>query len=179
MKAQKLLSQIREQFWSTDLAELDRALKSPVLTQLPDMAAAALRLRKLARLRPKFPLLVQKKWCNRGLFQAFKEIVTLPPREAGPTKERMLQHISQSRSLKKLQKSIANIREEFPQLYELEADWFMMVEQVKPMATETQHYQPSSYGADSRSYEFPWWAVWLLIIAFRIIVRILIRSGGP
>lgn len=172
-EANRVLASVRDGFWGMKLSELNRRLDSPILATLPDMAVAAERLQRLATLRPQFPLLAQEKRCNNGLFRAFKEIVTLPPQEAGPTKERMLQQIAFSRNLKECKTSVQCIRAQFPELYSLESDWFVMVENVtRATATREGH---ASYSSDSGG--IPGWVVWLGIFMLVRLLRFFVAHG--
>lgn len=127
-QAEKQLRVLRRSFWTMDLNELGGRLKGIDCSGFPDLNDAVNKLRRTAKHRKLFPQLVQHEGFHSDLFQAFKQVVILSPKEAAPIKEKIVLKARRSNKLKKFRLMIAAVRADFPELYQLEADWFDLID---------------------------------------------------
>jgi len=62
------------------------------------------------------------------MLSALKRIIVVPPRYAGSFREQILRSLMASDNLVGYQKMVAMIRNDFPQIYDLEPDWLATIE---------------------------------------------------
>lgn len=118
---------LRRTFWTSDLGELRQELQVLDAELFPDLHDAILKLKRTAKFRAQFPQLVQHQDFQADLFQAFKRIVILSPKESAPIKEQLLTRIRREGIRPDVARMVGAIRDEFPELYELEPQWLELI----------------------------------------------------
>ncbi|MFT5525752.1 MAG: hypothetical protein ACI9G1_000812 [Pirellulaceae bacterium] len=129
--AEQELEQIRIHFWQTSPAEMLNRLDDLIVDELPDIRAAADRLKQVTRLRTQIDQLAKHAKSRPMMLSALKRIVVLPPRHAGPFRKQILRSLTSSDNLADYKKMARTIRDEFPELYALESDWLTNVERQR------------------------------------------------
>ena len=92
----------------------------------------------------------------------------LSPRKAGEVKESYLRNFAYSESRKKVLAMIKMMRKEFPELVEIETDWFNQITRIKDRAKK------SSGIANGISIELPI-PGWMIGLVIFLLVRFLLR----
>jgi hypothetical protein len=133
------------------------------------LKAATDRLRLVATFRPEFPRLAQHRKTDLSLFRFFKTAVVLPPREAGPYKERCLQHLASSDTLKTCQKMVHMMRKEFPSLYQLESDFLGQVLKLKARRQSVEY----AIASDGEGWGIPAWLIGVVVL---VVIRALMAA---
>lgn len=122
---------VRSKFWTLALDELFQRIDALDADRFPELQPVVRRLRTIAGLRAAFPRLASHERAYLPLVHALKRCAALPPFDAGKIKEQFLRGLSRSGDLKAARETVGMIRREFPELYELEADWLKTIEQLK------------------------------------------------
>lgn len=158
------INTLRERFWTNPPKELREALEGLAVEPFPDLKLASDRLRAALRVRAEFPKLAQHPKCEQELFEKLKEVAVASPRDAGRTKQAFF--LRTSANLKLYRRCVAMIqvlRKEFPEVFDLEADWLRQIEQTKPIAGQTVSEKESAERAGSAVKGFSWAAVFIAI----------------
>ena len=123
---------LRKQFWTTPQLTMLDELKKIDVQQLPDLQHAVQRLQLIAELIPEFQRLAAHPLTRINLVNTIKRMIMLPPREAGAIKAAYLRKASYAKALPIVQKMVFMMHKEFPQIYNLEPDWFFEISKLKP-----------------------------------------------
>ena len=98
---------------------------------IPELQTALDRLKMVSTFRSDFETLGTHPAKVDNLLLALKRLVIVPPKQAGALKESYLKKVADGKALKDIQKMVAVIRKEFPNLYRMEADFLDSVAKVK------------------------------------------------
>ncbi|MBW3540607.1 MAG: FUSC family protein [Planctomycetes bacterium] len=172
-EARRAIESLRETFWSSELETLKQRLDGLELAVFPELQAAAERLRTVLAHRPAFPRLPAHPASDAELFDALKQLVVLPPREAAPLRERLLRMTASPRRRKRFQKMVKMIRREFPEIHALECDWFDEIAKAKQPKLVDGRTRESRFSIDTEGV--PWWIYSLIIFAILMLIRTLGR----
>ncbi len=126
------IDELRKRFWVTPQQTLLDELRQIDVSQLPDLQPTVARLQIIAQLIPQFQSLVQHPETRINLVNTIKRMIMLPPREAGAIKAAYLRKAAYASALPIVQKMIFMMHREFPQIYNLEPDWFYEISKLKP-----------------------------------------------
>ncbi|MEM8865867.1 MAG: hypothetical protein AAGF31_10025 [Planctomycetota bacterium] len=146
-QALNTLAEIREKCWSAPPEELLSRLDAIPTDHMPDVQAAAERLKVVAQNRAKLPELSQHKHFDGEFFSCLKQILAASPRETSVLREQVLASFRAGKLRKRGRRMIKLIEKELPELYRLEADWFASLLQQKTVAGGNEAYS-SDYRAD-------------------------------
>lgn len=165
---------IQREFWKLPLDRLEEMIQALDAANFPELRPIVNRLRTVAESRVEFPKLGQFQGMDMGLFNAFKAIVVLPPGDAVRARSQFVRSIQDKKRLKSVQNGVFLIQKEFPQLMELEKDWFTSLSKMT-----SGSLQAGTAGLDSIKIAFasilelPWYTWW---IAAMVIKAILVSS---
>lgn len=171
--ALQLIQRIREQFWSMPLETLRQQLSAVDLRNFPELKAAGDRLLHVATYRPLFAQLAQHKHFNPKFFGVVKQLVVLPPREAGALKDDVLRSLASHDALTDAKRMAKTMKAEFQQIYELDTEWFDSIIKLKKRASPVQGSQYAE--GDGEGCAIPSWAI---VIAVITILRLLARLSS-
>ena len=129
--ATRKIEELRKRFWTTPQNQLLQELQSIDVSQLPDMQHSVARLQTIARLLPQFEKLAQHPQTRINLVNTIKRMIMMSPREAGSVKAAYLRKASYASALPIVQNMIVMMHSEFPQIYDLESDWFYEISKLK------------------------------------------------
>ncbi len=122
------IREIRRSFWTMELGALRKRLSRLDGDGFPDLIDAIDKLKHAARHRAQFPKLVQHRCFHPELFSVFKQVVILSAREAAPHKEKLAVKLRREGNRKPYVAMIRGMREHFPELFQLEREWFELIE---------------------------------------------------
>lgn len=164
------LDELRDKFWVTHPEYLVEQLDGLNVAPYPELKVSVARMRKLCEVKPLVEKLSMRKKKDINFINTFKRIFLLPPREAGKVKERYLRNLATNQAIDMVQSTVRTIQEKYPQLYEVESDWFGQILRiqsryrvVEPDETETGVYY------DDDGFEIP---VYLIIVLGVFALRI-------
>lgn len=167
-QAQDGLQQVREHFWKEKLSTLQQTLDALPLKDFPDLRKAGQRLKVMAQHRQDFPALAEEPGFDPNLFGRLKQILVLPPRDAGPLKEAVQESFAEPRARKQALKMLALLERELPPVYKLEADWFDLLRSASAARWARRPLEPGSSGGTS-----PLRYLWALVpVAFAVLMAV-------
>ena len=159
------IDELRSQFWTLQVQTLRSRLDALSVQNFPDLRAAVDRLKLISLYRDQFNQLGKHRDRNINLLNTFKRIIMMPPRDAGRIKEKYLRKIAHSSSLGDMKKMVRTMKKQFPDLYNVESDWFKEIERIK--ARESMSYD----GGGGGGIEIPGW---LIIFGIYFVIKILV-----
>jgi hypothetical protein len=170
------LTTVRAEFWSMPLPALNESLNALDACEFPDIRAAVGRLTKVKNERDRIPTLASHKAFDPDFFRVFREVLTAAPRDSAIAKERMLAQFGSRKVRRPGRKMIHLIKQQLPELYELEHRWLNALLKQKGghfVVTSRHHRSQSSRDGLDRArqgFNVPWWAIILGIMLLRAIV---------
>ena len=165
-RAEEQINQIRKDFWTTNVTTLNQSIKAVNAKDFPELQTALDRLKMVSTFRSDFETLGTHPAKVDNLLLALKRLVIVPPKQAGALKESYLKKVADGKALKDIQKMVAVIRKEFPNLYRMEADFLDSVAKVKG-----RYVSPESASSGPMiDFEIP---AWIIYVGVFLIIRIL------
>lgn len=163
------LESIRSQFWKLPGPRIRELLDAMHVRDFPELKAGVDRLKLLSMHRESIQQLSKHRKRETNLYNTFRRLVMLPPRQAGEIKERYLRAFAHSSARSKVFLMIKMMQKEYPELYALEADWFRQITKIKKRAAApaTDHDYDGDVG-------IPGWMIW---VGLMILLRILLMMG--
>ncbi len=135
---QARVAAIREHFWELEPKELREALESLDIGKFPDLMLAVERLQAAFRVRREFPEIEQHDQCYSGLLDKLREVIVAAPREAGRGKQAFFLRVSTNKRIHRhCTATIKMLRNNFPDVFDLESEWLTQIEQTKPIEGQT------------------------------------------
>ncbi|QDU86969.1 hypothetical protein Pla175_03230 [Pirellulimonas nuda] len=131
--AREGLDAVRAACFTGDAAQLSARLDALPLADLPDLRAAADRLRVILASRKDLPALSQQPGFDGDFFECFKQVLVKPARETTVMRERVLASTRQRKLRRRLNGMIALMEREMPQLCALERDWLTTLTASRPV----------------------------------------------
>jgi hypothetical protein len=122
--AEAALAEIRSDFWISPLPQIQSRLAALKLEGMPDLAASATRLAYAAVVRPEFERLHAERRVNQPFVDALRQILVLPPAAAGQRKDQQEHELCRWRKLRSAKSTVRFINRNYPQIYQLEREWF-------------------------------------------------------
>jgi len=139
-QGREFLKKLQGVFWTLPLDELHRLIDSFQVDQLPELRPTMMRVKLVANCRAQFPQLVSMPGMDKDLFNAFRSAAVLPAAEAGRVRESFLRTLTTDARLKKAIHATRQIQSAFPQLYQLEKDWFETIMRTR-IDTSANNYR--------------------------------------
>ena len=167
----KRIDTLRNQFWTMHGARIRQELESMPVEEFPELKMSVNRLRTMTTYRDEFQKLAAHPKKNINLLNTFKRVVMSPPVQAGQIKEKYLRNMAMDPNAERVKLMAKVIRKEFPQLYELESDWFNEIIRLKPRRIEKE-----SYGGGGSDFEVPGWLIVLAVLFFIRVIILILRS---
>lgn len=130
--ATQKIEELRKRFWVTPQISLIEELKQIEVGQLPDLQPTVSRLLTIAELIPLFQKLAQHPDTRINLVNTIKRLIMLPPKEAGAIKAAYLRKAAYASALPIVKKMVHMMYREFPDIYNLEPDWFFEISKLAP-----------------------------------------------
>ena len=162
------LEMVRSQFWKLSDQKLRENLNAINARDFPELKAGVDRLQLLAMYRQSITELGKHKKRETNLYNTFRRIVMVPPREAGEIKERYLRAFATSNARENVFLMIKMMEKEYPELYALEADWFRQITKIKKRSA-----QAASQGGSGGDWGIPGWMIWFgFLMLIRFVYRI-------
>jgi len=161
------LEEIRSGFWLVNAPQLRQSLDSLKVDDLPELKAGVDRLKLLSLHREDFGSLATHKHREINLYNTFRRMVMLPPRKAGGLKERYLRSLAQAPNLKRVHQMVKMMRKEYPELFEIESDWFSQILKIK-----SRYVDEKSSGGGGFDFDIGI-PSWMYVVTVILIVRIL------
>lgn len=164
------LDQLRDKFWVTPPEHLLELLDGLNVAPYPELKVSVARMRKLCRVKPLVEKLSIRKKKDINFINTFKRIFLLPPREAGKIKERYLRNLATNQAIDMVQSTVRTIQEKYPQLYEVESDWFGQILRIQSRyrVVDSDETETGVY-FDDDGFEVP---VYLIIVLGVFALRI-------
>jgi|GEM_PF-2949461 len=131
---------LRNNFWQFDDRLLQKQLNALEVDEFPNLGFALNRLKKVAALRDSFQRLKHHPACFEAFYDQFCQLVIAPPEEADALRTVSSEPLSvdeldfEISAPEDYRRASAMIKEDFPELYELEKYW---LNQVAVMGIET------------------------------------------
>jgi len=132
--AEAALSEIRLDFWISPLPQIKSSLAALTLEGVPDLAASATRMARAAEVRPEFERLYAEHKINTQFVDALRQILVLPPAAAGQRKDQQEHELYRWRKRRSAKHTVRFINRNYPQIYELEREWFNHIASAKRFA---------------------------------------------
>lgn len=168
--AEAELTRIRSDFWNSPLPQIQSRLAELKLEGMPDLAAAAQRLALAAEVRPEFERLFAEPNVNKQFVDALRQIVVLPPAAARHAKDQQENEPWRWRKGPSARKTMRFIDRNYPQIYQLEREWFDHIASARRVVRASRSASPVKDQGESNSH---WrWMLWLLVI---ILLKMLSR----
>ena len=166
--AEAALAEIRSDFWISPLPQIQSRLAALKLEGMPDLAASATRMARAAEVRPEFERLYAERKINKPFVDALRQIVVLPPAAAGQTKDQQEHELSRWRKRRSAKKTVRFINRNYPQIYQLEREWFNHIASARRIARSRQSASPvKGSSASNQSW------LWLLIVFISFLLKML------
>ncbi len=159
------IDELRSQFWTLQVQTLRSRLDALSVHKFPDMRATVDRLKLISLYRDQFNQLSKHRDKNINLLNTFKRVIMMPPRDAGRIKEKYLRKIAHSSSLPDMKRMVRTLKKNFPDLYNVESDWFREIERIK--ARDSISYE----GGGGGGIEIPGW---LIIFAVYFVIKLVV-----
>jgi len=154
--------------------QLIKLLDGLNVTPYPELKVSVARMRKLCRVKPLVEKLSMRKKKDINLINTFKRIFLLPPREAGKVKERYLRNLATNPAIDMVQSTVRTIQEKYPELYEVESDWFGQILRIQSRHRETDSGETETgIYYDDGGFEIPVYLIIVLgIFALRVAMMV-------
>ena len=174
------LENVRVNFWTTDPKELSKILNKLDVSEFPELKSGVKRLKRILSQLNSIQSLSRHGETEINLYNTFRRIIMSPTKEAGKLKERYLRQLAGSSSQQQVRRMVKMMRTEFPDIFDIESDWFEQISRVKLKASKSkpdtsERYDP--YGEDRGNGLFsgiPPWAICLTLwVLFKIIIAVI------
>ena len=170
-KIQAALKEIRSNFWLMNGPDLRSQLDGLNASGLPELKTAIDRLKMLTLYRDEIQSLSKHPKREINLYNTWRRILMTSPRKAGSIKEKYLRAMPYSQARKRAQLMVKMLKRDYPQLYNLESDWFTQIEKIK--ARDGQMAATQSQPITVSTGDTPGWVIWICIFfGFKILIAI-------
>ena len=160
------INNVRHGFWTRNAQTIRQQLDAIDARRFPELKVALDRLKIISAFRSEFDRLAKHPQKNDNLFLALKRIMMLDPKDAGKLKELYLRKSADSPELKQIQKMVGLLKNQFPNIYEIEPAWLNSVANLKGRySTPESQIEGFEIGIPS----------WLIVIIVLVVLRILLR----
>lgn len=159
---------IRKECWSAPPEQLLSRLDSLELDGLPDVQAAANRLKVVANNRAKLPQLASHKHFDGEFFSCLKTVLAESPRETAVLREQVLASFRSGKLRKRGRRMIKLLESKLPEVYALESDWFSALLRQKTTSTDSALAPADSSASDGMA--IPAWAWWIVVF---VVIKVL------
>lgn len=173
---------LRSEFWTLDLPTLKSRFQQLDCQQFPDLQLAYERLLAAAKVRNRFPKIVQHPDCDPQLLDRLKQVVVAPPREAGRLKQSFALRLATHDSLRKsCQRMVRMIDQEFPEVYEIEPEWFDLLLDARKSKAVGKKLEDDSPGVFQTVFSsmpiWGWGAAYVIFLIIKAAVRMQRMNG--
>ncbi len=165
------VTRLQNDFWTMPLDQLRHSINAIDVREMPELRPTMARLRTAASCRGEFPRLTTVPNADLPLIHAFKSVVVRPAGDAGPIRERFLRSIRDRDRLKKVQRMVKFIKQEYPMLFQLEKNWFETILTMNRRSVASA----TAAGGDSGGLELsiPYWLIVVVVIVIRVLFSFL------
>jgi hypothetical protein len=160
--AEATLAEIRSDFWSSPVPEIQSRLAALKLEGMPDLAASAARILRAAEVRPEFERLHSERKINTRFISALRRILILPPAAAGQKQEEQERELSRWGTVRSARKTVRFIKKKYPRIYQLEREWFDHIDSPTAFASPARNESSSDYR----------WIWIVIVVALSILSRL-------
>jgi hypothetical protein len=160
--AEAALAEIRAEFWISPLPQIQSRLAALKLEGMPDLAASATRMARAAEVRPELERLYAERKTNKPFVDALRQILVLPPAAAGQRKDQQEDELSRRRRRRSAKKTVRLINRNYPQIFQLEREWFNHIASASRSAGPVK---------DSSASNRLW--LWLLAVLISFLLKML------
>ncbi len=172
------LDQVREKFWVFHPEQILELLNDLPVAPYPELKVSVKRMQRLCTVKPLVEKLSRRKEKDINFINTFKRIFLLPPREAGKVKERYLRNLANNPAIARVQDTVRVIREKYPQLYEVESDWFSQMLLIQSRQPEpSRAASASGVSFDLEGMELPFFLIFVVVMFAVRIVWLVFRSA--
>ena len=147
--AEAALAEIRSDFWISPLPQIQSRLAALKLEGMPDLAASATRLAQAPKFDPEFERLYAERKVNKQFVDALRQILVLPPAAAGQRKDQQEHELCRGRKLRSAKSTVRFIDRNYPQIYQLEREWFDHIASASRFARPVKRPSGSNLALDS------------------------------
>ena len=168
--AEAALAKIRSDFWISPLPQIQSRLAALNLEGTPDLAAAATRLARAAKVRPEFERLDSEHKINKQFVDALRQIVVLPPAAARQTKDEQENQPWRWRKGLSAKKTMRFINKNYPQIYQLEREWFDHIASTNRVVLASRSARTVEGQSESNKH----W-LWFFFVVISVLLRMLLQ----
>lgn len=170
------LRELREKFWTLSPEELDARLEQLAAADAPDLQSAIGRLQTVARYRRQAFYELAGNSAEESFANILKDVFVTTPRDAAALKEAIRQAFRRPFWRRAPRRFVVRLRDELPELYELEADWFERL--LRQWPSPIPQRQRSSFGTHiptppTKTRSIRWWHIVLLLFLLRLLGSLL------
>ncbi len=166
--AEAALAEIRSDFWLSPLPQIQSRLAALKLEGMPDLAASATRIARAAEVRPEFERLYAEHKIDKQFVDALRQILVLPPTAAGQRKDQQEEELSRWRKRRSAKKTVRLINRNYPQIYQLDREWFNHIATASRIASTNCSAGPVKGSSASNQ---TW--LWLLVVFISLLLKML------
>ena len=174
------LENVRVNFWTTDPKELSKILNRLDVSEFPELKSGVTRLKRVLRQVTSIQSLSSHQETEINLYNTFRRVIMTPTKGAGKLKERYLRQLAGSSSQRQVRRMVEMMRTEFPEVFDIESDWFEQISRVKLKASKSQPHESERYDRYEQDWGegilsgVPVWAICLVLwVAFRILLTVI------
>ena len=164
------INNLRSKFWVLNPNQLRSQLDAIPLKNYPELRGTVDRLKLMTVYKAAFEQIGHFKNKSTNFWNTFKRIVIATPQKAGQIKEEYIRSLGQQGDVKRVQATLKKIRSKFPEVYQLEAEWFDQIRKLKPRKLNDDETEIS--------LETPGWLKWILWISILTFIRFLIAVSN-
>ena len=173
------LENVRVNFWTTDPKELAKILNKLNASEFPELKSGVTRLKRVLSQMSSIQSLSSHQETEINLYNTFRRIIMTPTKGAGKLKERYLRQLAGSSSQQQVRKMVKMMRIEFPEVFDIESDWFEQISRVKLKASKLKPQTDDRYDpyeqdwGDGMLSGIPPWAIGLILwVLFRVVITV-------
>jgi hypothetical protein len=163
--AEAALAEIRSDFWISPLPQIQSRLAALKLEGMPDLAASATRMARVAEVRPEFERLYAERKINKQFVDALRQILVLRPAAAGQRKDQQEDELCRWRERRSAKNTVRFIARNYPQIYQLEREW---LDHIASASRFARPVKPRS----SSSLRWFWFWLWILGVLLSALSRL-------
>jgi hypothetical protein len=167
--AEAALAEIRSDFWISPLPQIQSRLVALKLEGMPDLAALATRMARAAEVRPEFERLDAEHKINKPFVDALRQIVILPPAAAGQKRDQQEHEPWRWRKGLSAKKTVRFLNRHYPQIYQLEREWFNHIASASRVARPVKESSPVEGPSAS---DHPWFWLWVIAFVISMVLRL-------
>ena len=130
-RAERVLADIRLQFWESSGPEIEARLVSLEIDELPDLARYRDRLLRVAANHDSVHALAEEESFGEEFVEAIQEVLIVPERSAAELRAKYIRASVVKKRTRVDRQSVAVLKKHFPELYALEETWFKKIRTAK------------------------------------------------